>query len=106
MSANLKEISDHTGLDKAKNQLPSEAYPVVIADVTYGLNKKQSRGDEVAWSSEDFQGVFAKVKARFRTTGNVCDAGGLRLTQNFEVVKCILRQSMMCLFMTFGLQDF
>ena len=62
MSAKLKEISDHTGLDKAKNPLPSEAYPVVIADVNYGLNKKQSRGDQVAWSSVDFRGFFENVK--------------------------------------------
>ena len=96
MSEYLREMIDHLGLDNDNNAFPSESYSVVIADVKYGLNKKQSRGDEVDWSSEDFQGVFANVKARFKTTGNVRDAGGLRLTQNFEVVKCILRQSCVC----------
>ena len=66
MSAKLKEISDHTGLDKAKNPLPSEAYPVVIADVNYGLNKKQSRGDQVAFSSVDFRGFSRMSKTQTR----------------------------------------
>ena len=30
------------------------------------------------------------VRARFKTTENVHNAGGLRLTQNFEVAKCKL----------------
>ena len=62
MSADLKEINDHSGLDKANNPLPSKAYAVVIADVNYGLNKKQSRGDEVAWSVVNFRGFFENVK--------------------------------------------
>ena len=62
MSADLKEINDHSGLDKAKNPLPSKAYAVVIADVNYGLNKKQSRGDEVAWSVVNFRVFFRKCQ--------------------------------------------
>ena len=62
MSAKLNEMSQHSGLDMAKNPFPSEAYSVVFADVNTGLNKKGSRGDEVAWSLPDFQGVFANVK--------------------------------------------
>ena len=62
MSVDLKEINDHSGLDKAKNPLPSKAYAVVIADVNYGLNKKQSRGDEVAWSVVNFRVFFENVK--------------------------------------------
>ena len=43
MSADLKEINDHSGLDKAKNPLPSEAYPVVIVDVNYGPVEQEAQ---------------------------------------------------------------
>ena len=55
LGANLKEMSEHSGLDKTKNPFPSESYSVVIADCN-------CTGDEVAWSLPDFQGFFGNVK--------------------------------------------
>ena len=66
MSAKLNEMSQHSGLDMAKNPFPSEAYSVVFADVNTGLNEKGSRGDEVAWSLPDFQGFSQMSKMRTR----------------------------------------
>ena len=71
MSAKLNEMSQHSGLDMAKNPFPSESYSVVFADVNTGLNKKGSRGDEVAWSLPDFVGFFCKCQ-RCEQGRNVC----------------------------------
>ena len=65
------------------------------------MGDKDAGNDFCVWLKEGAD----DVQARFKTTGNVRDAGGLRLTQNFEVVKCKLGQSF-CLLITFGLQVF
>ena len=62
LGAKLKEMSEHSGLDKTKNPFPSECYSVVIADCNSGMDKKGSTGDEVAWSLPDFQGFSGNVK--------------------------------------------
>ena len=50
------------------------------------MGDKDAGNDFCVWLKEGAD----DVQARFKTTGNVRDAGGLRLTQNFEVVKCKL----------------
>ena len=52
------------------------------------MGDKDAGNDFCVWLKEGAD----DVQARFKTTGNVRDAGGLRLTQNFEVVKCKLGQ--------------
>ena len=51
------------------------------------MGDKDAGNDFCVWLKEGAD----DIRAHFKTTGNVCDAGGLRLTQNFEVVKCKLR---------------
>ena len=43
------------------NVFPKLSYSVIIADVDYGLEKKESRGD-VEWTYDDFCGFFSNVK--------------------------------------------
>ena len=50
------------------------------------MGDKDAGNDFCVWLKEGADNVWA----RFKTTGNVRDAGGLWLTQNFEVVKCTL----------------
>ena len=54
---------------------------------------KNAGNDFCIWLKEGADDVRAKKKS----SGNVHDAGGKWLTQNFEVVKCILlRRSCVC----------
>jgi hypothetical protein len=65
------------------------------------MGDKDAGNDFCVWLKEGAD----DVQARFKTTGNVRDAGGLRLTQNFEVVQCKLGQ-FLCLLIAFWFAGF
>ena len=54
-----KRLTEHNATNN--NVFPKMRYSIVVADVDYGLDKKESRGD-VEWTSADFIGFFKNVR--------------------------------------------
>ena len=54
-----KRLTEHNATNN--NVFPKMRYSIVVADVDYGLDKKESRGD-VEWTSADFIGFFKNAR--------------------------------------------